>query len=385
MAAWAYHQEHPSSWAPFSGNESSQLEAAFDDQATTECELQGSDWRRWRVDQVRMKLLCVTSGTTRAICRRKYPSADAARWEWQGDAGWQRYDPYVEGQLGAAQAAGRRVTTIFLLSYDAATPYRITWSSCAGGGDGTQCNTVYSRAEAPGATQRIRWGCPRREALHFRAQPLDTAQLAHLTGWSVLRPGEWEAGAGDPIMHTALGEGGEAVVRLPCHSAAISCTFNLSTIEQALRLRPVCPACSQAYGALPGVQPSGTMQFGTDTASCTGHSPCPTIVISYDFPGGTQGPRDPAPGMRYDGAHRTCYYPDSPLGWSCVNLLRLAFERGQLFRIGRSVTSGRDNVVVWGGIHQKTAKHGGAVAHGWPDETHLQRLQSEAACKGIAL
>jgi hypothetical protein len=24
--------------------------------------------------------------------------------------------------------------------------------------------------------------CPRREALHFRAQPLDTAQLAHLTG-----------------------------------------------------------------------------------------------------------------------------------------------------------------------------------------------------------
>ena len=99
MAAWAYHQEHPSSWAPFSGNESSQLEAAFDDQATTECELQGSDWRRWRVDQVRMKLLCVTSGTTRAICRRKYPSADAARWEWQGDAGWQRYDPYLRGRV----------------------------------------------------------------------------------------------------------------------------------------------------------------------------------------------------------------------------------------------------------------------------------------------
>ena len=385
MAAWAFHQEHPSSWVLFSCDESSQLEAAFDDQATTECELQNSDWQRWRVDLVRMKLLCVTSGISLAICRQKYPSADAAWWEWQDDAGWQRYDPYVEGQLGAAQAAGRRVTTIFVLSYDAATPYRITWSSCAGGGDGTQLNTVYSRAEAPGATKRIRWGCPQREALHFRAQPLDTAQLAHLTGWSELRPGGWKEGDCDPIMNTTLGEGGEAVVRLPCHSAAISCTFNLSTVEQSLRFSPVCPACSKAYGVLPGVQPSGSMHFGTDMASCNGHSPCPTIVISYDFPDGTQGPRDPAPGVRYDGAHRTCYYPDSPLGWSCVNLLRLAFERGQLFRIGKSLTSGRDNVVVWGGIHQKTAKHGGATKHGWPDETHLQRLQSEAACKGIVL
>ena len=192
MASWAHHVEHPSSWVRMCPFESSQLEAAFDDQATTECELQGSEGRRWRVDLVRMKQTCVKSGDTRAICRWQYPSADAAWWEWQDDAGWVRYGPYVEGQLGAAQAAGRRVTTIFVLSYDAATPYRITWSSCAGGGDGTQCNTMYSRAEAPGATQCIRWGYPRREALHFRAQPLDTAQLARLTGWSVLRPGEWE-------------------------------------------------------------------------------------------------------------------------------------------------------------------------------------------------
>ena len=65
--------------------------------------------------------------------------------------------------------------------------------------------------------------------------------------------------------------------------------------------------------------------------------------------------------------------------WGCL------FERGQLFRIGASATTGRDNVVVWAGIHQKTAMDGGETNHGWPDETCLQRLQSEAAGKGVVL
>ena len=74
----------------------------------------------------------------------------------------------------------------------------------------------------------------------------------------------------------------------------------------------------------------------------------------------------------------------APIGWGCLRLLRLAFERGQLFHIGDSVTTGKRNVVVWAGIHQKTARCGGATLHGWPDDGCLIRLQSEVASKGIS-
>lgn len=353
---------------------------------------------QFNIDLMRMEQQSVRTGYKRAISRQ-CTTSDAAVWEWQeNDGSWKAYDPSAAGQLDAAQAAGRRTTVIFVLSRHKANPYLVEWSTERG--DGTQRNA------ATGVVRPIRWGaasasglaapaaaagaaaasCPSFAPLHFRAgaQPLDATQLAGLTRWSVLQPGEWEEGADDPIMFSPLGEDGEAVVRLPCHSDAISCTFNLSTIETSLRLSPHCPTCTQAY-ALPGVQPSGSMRTSTEPLSCDGHAGCPTIVIQYDFPSGVQGPRDPTPGVPYRGTRRTCYYPDSPYGWSCVSLLRLTFERGQLFRIGESATTGHDNVVVWGGIHQKTAMHGGVTSHGWPDDTCLQRLQSEAASKGVVL
>eukprot|EP00964_Phaeocystis_antarctica_P047976 scaffold27785_cov81-Phaeocystis_antarctica.AAC.2 len=400
-ALWAFYEPHPSSWVLMGPHESSQLEAAFADPGCTELELSCGAERQFRVDLMRMEQTSVQTGFRRAISRQCAPSA-AAVWEWQeNDGSWKAYEPNAAGQLGAAQAAGRRTTTIFVLSRHRANPYCVEWLGGADGGDGRQRNVATrvvrpvrwgAAAAASGlvaataATGAAASGCPSFATLHFRAgaQPLDTTQLAGLTGWSVLRPGEWEEGADDPIMFSPLGEDGEAVVRLPCHSAAISCTFNLSTIEQALRLSPHCPTCTQAY-ALPGVQPSGSMQTSTERLSCDGHDGCATLVLQYDFPSGVQGPRDPTPGVPYRGTRRTCYYPHSPLGWSCVSLLRLAFERGQLFRIGASATTGHDNVVVWAGIHQKTAMDGGATNHGWPDDTCLQRLQSEAASKGVVL
>lgn len=385
MADWAYYTSHPSSWVKMKASDSAQLEAAFGDPARKWLEYQDSEGRRWRVEFQRMERRCASSGAVTEICRLEFPPPDGAAWEWcalEENArygSWQRFDPYMEGQLAAAQAVGRRSTTIYVLSFGQATPCVVQWTSCAGGGEGTllPCRDV-------NLDTLVRWGCPRRETLHFRAEALDEAQIARLTGWRVLLPSEWQLGADDPILRTPLGEDGEVVVRLPCHSTAISCTFNISSIVKAMQCRPVCPSCSQAY-PLPGGQPTGTMEFHSDRDSCSGHSPAPTIAISYNFRDGMQGTGHPSPGTPYIGTRRTCYYPDSPLGWSCVHLLRLAFERGQLFRIGTSVTTGQNNVVVWGGMHQKTAKHGGPAAHGWPDDTHLQRLQSEAACKGIFL
>ena len=43
----------------------------------------------------------------------------------------------------------------------------------------------------------------------------------------------------------------------------------------------------------------------------------------------------------------------------CSQLLQKAFYARMIFTIGKSVTSGEDNVVVWNDIHHKTSMHGG--------------------------
>jgi len=37
-----------------------------------------------------------------------------------------------------------------------------------------------------------------------------------------------------------------------------------------------------------------------------------------------------------------------------------------MFTIGNSVTTGRNNVIVWNGIHHKTKIGGGSSNYGWP-------------------
>ena len=272
---WAFYEPYPSPcWVLMGPTESSQLEAAYADPGRTQLELSCGE-RRFQVDLTRMEQTSVQTGFRRAISRQ-CGASHAAVWEWQeNDGSWKAYDPCAAGQLSAAQAANRQTTIIFVLSHRNANPYCVEWSGGAdGGGVGTQRNVK------TGVVRPIRWrtaaasghaaaaasaaassapasfaaasadaaasGCPSLATLHFQAvQQLDTPELARLTGWSELRPGEWEEGADDPIMFSPLGEDGEAVVRLPCHSAAISCTFNLSTIEQALRARPQCPTCKQ--------------------------------------------------------------------------------------------------------------------------------------------
>ena len=51
------------------------------------------------------------------------------------------------------------------------------------------------------------------------------------------------------------------------------------------------------------------------------------------------------------------------------NLLQLAFERGLIFTVGRSLTSGLDNKITWNGIHHKTEVSGSVF--GYPDSEYL--------------
>lgn len=64
-------------------------------------------------------------------------------------------------------------------------------------------------------------------------------------------------------------------------------------------------------------------------------------------------------------------------------LLKEAFKRKLIFTIGRSVTTGRDNQIVWNGIHHKTNTSGGSAYFGYPDPTYFQRVKLELAAKGV--
>ena len=188
--------------------------------------------------------------------------------------------------------------------------------------------------------------------------------------------------ADDPITWQPLNDEGEAVLRLPCATDAVQCIFNRSTLVRSLRLACCCPLCGTRYD-LPGAQPTGTMVVRRDERDCDGHVGRGSLVIDYSFPPGVQSERDPQQGVGYMGRRTRCYYPDDPAGWRAIALLKTAFERGVLFRVGTSHTLGTENVVTFGGIHQKSRRHGGAAQHGWPDPTALQRLESECAVFGI--
>lgn len=46
---------------------------------------------------------------------------------------------------------------------------------------------------------------------------------------------------------------------------------------------------------------------------------------------------------------------------------------------------GRDNCIVWNGIHHKTNTEGGSTKYGYPDPTYFNRVKLELALKGVRL
>lgn len=414
-----------SQWVEMDSVACAQLNQAFDNPAQRHAQLMVGSMGVYNIDLDEMSQTSQL-GYRRPICVQDVQSstAGAVKWQWQHESGsWKEYDPYAAGQLSAAQAAKRNTTRVFvpshnqeyvvdLLRYEqrnaytkVAKPIRFwiappssapltsgakkmrthaatsTASQNNVASATTASTTTPSTAASTTAPSTAASGCPSLTPLDFQADPL--TDMKKRAQWTVLKPGEWEDGACDPVSLFPLGDDGETVVRLPCGSKAISCTFNKTSIVQSLLYNSQCPTCRMAI-AIPGPQPSGSMRMRIDhTFDCDGHPGVGTIVISYNFPSGTQGRRDPSPDLQYQGTHRTCYYPNASIGWSCLRLLRLAFKRGQLFHVSDSVTTGASNVVVWAGVHQKTAVRGGATLHGWPDDGCLKRLQSEVASKGI--
>ena len=211
--------------------------------------------------------------------------------------------------------------------------------------------------------------------------------LKAVMNWTVLTPHkDYDPSDACIITQEDLGDGTVVpVVRLSCSSSTNPCIFRMDTLEKCLASNPSCPTCGQRF-AIPGAQPSGTMDLSLHhDLHCDGFQGMGTWKIQYTFPSGMQHKRMPHPGKPYDGTTRVSYYPDTPEGKEAIDLLKAAFRLGYMFAVGDSVTTGRQNVVVWAGIHQKTSLRGGASEHGWPDDTAFDRLKSECVSRGVVL
>ena len=109
----------------------------------------------------------------------------------------------------------------------------------------------------------------------------------------------------------------------------------------------------------------------------------PTIEITYSIPSGVQGAQNPHPGQPFHGTRRVAYLPNNAEGNDILNLLRRAFENQHVFTVGRSTTTGQENIVTWNDIHHKTSIAGGPERYGYPDPTYLRRVREELAQKGF--
>ena len=102
-------------------------------------------------------------------------------------------------------------------------------------------------------------------------------------------------------------------------------------------------------------------------------------MVTYDFPGGVH----PETKKYFHGDGRRGYIPDTEEGRQVLALLVKCFERRLTFTVGYSVVRGRDNCIVWNGVHHKTRTCGGSACYGYPDDTYLNRVKQEMALKGV--
>ncbi|KAK3602295.1 hypothetical protein CHS0354_001731, partial [Potamilus streckersoni] len=108
-----------------------------------------------------------------------------------------------------------------------------------------------------------------------------------------------------------------------------------------------------------------------------------TIVITYTFQSGIQAENHPNPKKLYSGTKRIAYLPDNDKGQKVLRLLKVAFERGLLFTVGISQTTGVENCIVWNGVLHKTNRHGGPLMFGYPDPDYLDKVLGQLAAKGV--
>ncbi|XP_049300113.1 protein deltex [Anopheles funestus] len=140
-----------------------------------------------------------------------------------------------------------------------------------------------------------------------------------------------------------------------------------------------CPTCMSVYGVKIGNQPPGTMTYQLLSGGLPGYPPTGIYEITYNITSGIQGPLHPNPGAAFFavGFPRRCYLPNTLLGTKILYYLDVAFRRGLLFTIGRSVTTGIEDVVMWTSIEHKSQ------ISMYPDPLYLDRCLQQLVHLGV--
>jgi deltex-like protein len=101
--------------------------------------------------------------------------------------------------------------------------------------------------------------------------------------------------------------------------------------------------------------------------------------LSFSIASGIQEADHPHPGRSFFavGFPRVCYLPNNPMGRKILRYLKIAFDRRLLFSIGRSATTGIEDVVCWNGIEHKTQ-----FSH-YPDPDYLKRCLEQLIHLGV--
>jgi len=194
------------------------------------------------------------------------------------------------------------------------------------------------------------------------------------------------AGSGEPCaICLADMDLAEEVRRL----ALCTHAFHAACLRQMAAAAPSpflqCPTCKRVHGVRTGTRPVQGARMGhcLSAAGLPGHEGRGSLVVTFTFLPGMQGPEHPSPGQPYHpvGFPRQAYLPDTPEGLRALHGLYLAWSQRLVFTVGTSLTTGRPNCVTWNDIHLKTAVSGGE--HSYPDPAFLTNLMAELAGFGI--
>jgi len=76
---------------------------------------------------------------------------------------------------------------------------------------------------------------------------------------------------------------------------------------------------------------------------------------------------------------------NEPQSFSTLKRLVFSFERGLLFDIGKSLSTGKANAITYSSIHLKSRQVGGTASHGWPDPNCFVNVGGETDSKGVPM
>jgi len=173
--------------------------------------------------------------------------------------------------------------------------------------------------------------------------------------------------------------------------------FHKECLREALKFDPKCPVCRTVCTEPQGKMPSGKMEIALDTdlmcdgfeeEQSDGSNDVGTWRIRYSIRSGTQKPYHDNPGVAYSSTAREAFLPNTEQSRRLLKRLTYAFSRGLTFTVGTSLTSGKQNAVVWASIHHKTRpfiKRSGSSSrhHGYPDPGYFLNCNEELDALGV--